>query len=140
MNTRISDKVPSIIGITEVKAKIRSMKKMKDSELSIDEVGKYDMFCTNIANEDGRVCIFYVSQELQAVQVHFDTKFDTNVFSNINLPNGDKFVLGVIYRSPNSGDNNNSLQPRSIRVQPEKKCRKLKISRKVTWMPIKQTG
>ena len=43
MKTRMSHTMPSIIGITEVKAKNRSMK-MKESEFSVDEVGKYDMF------------------------------------------------------------------------------------------------
>ena len=84
MKTRMSHTMPSIIGITEVKAKNRSMK-MKESEFSVDEVGKYDMFCTNIEDEKGRGCILYVSQELQAVQVHFNTQFEENVFSSINL-------------------------------------------------------
>ena len=75
----------------------------------MDEFGKYDMYCTNIDNGDGRGCIPYVSYELQAVEVHFDTKFEENVFLSINLQNRDRLLVGVIYISLNSGDNNNSL-------------------------------
>ena len=50
MKVRVSNSMPSIIGVTEVKPKNKQTQ-IKEPEYSLSEVGNYDMFSTNIEND-----------------------------------------------------------------------------------------
>ena len=110
MKVRVSNSMPSIIGVTEVKPKNKQTQ-IKESEYSLSEVGNYDMFSTNIENDKGRGCLLYISQELKAVQIHLNVEYEEYVCASVKLNNEDKLLIGLVYRSPNSNnDYNNMLQ------------------------------
>ena len=110
MRVRLSNHMPSTIGVTEVKPKSKQTQ-IKEPEYSLGEVGNYDMFCTNIENDKGRGCIVYISQELKAVQIHLNVEYEEYVCASVKLNNEDELLIGLLYRSPNSNyDNNKMLQ------------------------------
>jgi hypothetical protein len=93
---------PDVIAVTEVMAK-NVWYKLHKAELSIPG---YDMFPDNFPPEKGRGVVMYVKQELKAVEVHMDTEFHENVWVSINLADKSRLLLGCIYKSPSSTEEN----------------------------------
>ena len=88
MKVRISNSMPSIIGVTEVKHKNNQME-IKEPEYWLSEVGNYDMFCTDIENDKRRGWLLYISQELKAVQIHLNVEYEEYVCASVKLHDED---------------------------------------------------
>ncbi|CAG2209849.1 unnamed protein product [Mytilus edulis] len=91
---------PDIIIITEVLPK-NSRYRILKAELSIDG---YDIFPENFPTNSVRGIIIYVKQELQAVEIDIKHEFKEYVCLKINLVNNDKLLVGCIYKSPSSSE------------------------------------
>jgi len=106
LNSRRSADEIHIIAITEVNNKINS----SNIELYEYEINGFDMFYTNLTPKEGRGIILYVKRELEATPVVLNVQFQESVWisipTNNNKNNG--ILVGCIYRSPNSSDENNS--------------------------------
>ena len=98
---RTRDSKPNIIGITEVKPKLNRYKPAL-VECSLTEVGSYKMFEKNIDTEEGRGLILYIDNKLEATEIRMDTNFQENLFVKIKLNQTDKFLVGLVYRSPSN--------------------------------------
>ena len=68
----------------------------------------YEMF-HNIDTNTGRGQILYISESLNPKQIYMKTAFEEATFAKINLKNNDQLLIGLIYRSPNSLESNNTL-------------------------------
>lgn len=98
-----SDKTaPDIIMITEVLPK-NSRYKLIKAELSLNG---YDMFPDSFPPEEGRGILIYVKQALNAVELKIESNFKEHVWVKINLKNCDKLLVGCLYKSPSSDEEN----------------------------------
>ena len=55
-----------------------------------------------------RRIIIYTTESLQCKAYNFTTKFDEALFISIKMKDRDSLLLGSIYRSPTSSDENNN--------------------------------
>lgn len=92
LEIRTQDTKPHIIGITEVKPK-NGRCGTEESEYSLGENRKYQMFSKNIDTEIGRGLLLYIDKELDASEFHPETKFEENLMVKINLNNADKLLV-----------------------------------------------
>lgn len=99
LKLHVKNSKPKNIGITEVKPKYFRYD-LQNCELAIEN---YEMFSSNISNNVGRGVF------IQAVQVDFNSKFEEAVWTSIKLVDGDKLLVGCIYRS-STEDNDEELR------------------------------
>ena len=97
---------PQVIGVTEVKAK-NSNYIIKQSEYTLDNKTKYNMFSANLDCERGRGLLLYIDARLEAVEVKMDTEFEECLFVKVQVNSRDKLLIGLIYRSPSGTKENN---------------------------------
>ena len=102
---------PDIIAITEVLPK-NARYAVSKAELSLDG---YDSFPGNFPEKETRGIIVYVKTELQAVEVECGNGFKESVWIKINLRGSDKLLVGCIYKSPSSNEENLRLLNDMIR-------------------------
>ena len=107
MKNRCMVEVPHVIGINELKPK-NAMFKPFAAEFNMEELN-YRMFPNNIEEEVGRGQLLYVSNSLNAKRVYLDSKFEEIIFVKVDLQNNEKLLIGLIYRSPSSGESNNGF-------------------------------
>jgi len=88
---------PSIIAEVKPKHKWHS----NINELQIEG---YCMFCNNLDNVNSRGDIIYVDKSLHSSEISIETKFSENNFVKINSD----LVIGNIYRSPGSSEENDT--------------------------------
>ena len=99
--TRIYEDKPDIIGLTEVQSKVASGY-ISDIDLTIDGYTMYSNLC-------GRGVALYVKDSLRSSEVTPSTSFESSVWCSLPLHNKDKLLVGVIYRSPNATNDQNTL-------------------------------
>ena len=101
--TRITKEKPDIIGLTEIRAK-NERYAAKDVEY---EIPHYDMF---LNEEPKRGIAMYFAKELNAqLCVEFaNNKFQEQLWCTVRGGNDETVLVGCIYRSPNSDDQNNT--------------------------------
>ncbi|VDI66054.1 Hypothetical predicted protein [Mytilus galloprovincialis] len=102
MNNEVN---PDIIMVSEVLPK-NSRYIVNKSELALEG---YDIFPENFPPNNGRGIIMYIKQELQAVEKTFKHEFKEFTCAKINLINNDKLLVGCIYKSPSSTEENHRL-------------------------------
>jgi hypothetical protein len=107
LETRLRNRLPHIIGITEVKPK-NSKYVMSPSEFILDQVSDYNLFSTNINNSVGRGMLMYIHKSIPASEVKMCTKFEENIFIQIDLSKNEKLLVGLIYRSDSGTEENNT--------------------------------
>ena len=102
---------PDVVCLTEILPKHCKIPVMM-AEIQLEE---YDCF-TNI-NEDGapRGVAIYVKNSLAAVPSSMTTDFKESVWCEIPLKSKDRLVIGCIYRSPNSTQDNNDKLNKVLR-------------------------
>ena len=100
---------PAVIGIVEVKPK-NYRYKIQECEITIPG---YDIF-HNIEEEEGRGICLHVKQELKPTLVELDSKCQECVFIKCELTKGESLVLGLVYRSPSSSEENNAKLNRTM--------------------------
>ena len=93
---------PLIIGITEVKPKNQRYVITK-AEISLPD---YDMFHCNLQNNKGRGIVLYVHKCLRAIEKDSQSDYEESVWAEIKLKGKDKLLVGCIYRSPSSLEQN----------------------------------
>jgi len=94
---------PDIICVTEVFPK-NCLFDVALSELHIDG---YDCFCSEFGVHNRGVCIYVRSiLHAQKHQQFNDVEFHECLFCTVSLASSDRVLIGVVYRSPNSGEAN----------------------------------
>ncbi|XP_060064039.1 uncharacterized protein LOC132544460 [Ylistrum balloti] len=106
LSIRVNKENPDVIGITEVKAKNRVCS-LNTSEFSIEGNQNYSIFSKNVENDQGRGILILVNKELDANEVVMSTQFQENLFLQIRTEQNKSILLGLIYRSPSTSDENN---------------------------------
>ncbi|XP_076466007.1 uncharacterized protein LOC143297493 [Babylonia areolata] len=92
---------PDIIGITEVKPK-NARYSIQESELSL---AGFELYHT--LNENNRGMALYVKSELKpSLCDRLKTNFSENIFVECQQDDGNKLLVGLIYRSPSSTPEN----------------------------------
>ncbi len=104
---------PLVIGITEVKPKNHRYT-IEKSELALEE---YDMFPCNISNETGRGIVLHIHKNINATEYKVNSGFTESVWVTARLNKNDKLIIGLVYRSPSSTDENSKLLNDLIRRQ-----------------------
>ena len=93
-----------IVGITEVKPKHQRFL-VNPAELKIDG---YEMYHCNIGDVRGRGVILYIHNLLESSpMLALNSDFQESVWAEIRLNKNDSLLVGVVYRSPGSTDQNN---------------------------------
>lgn len=93
-----------IIGINEVLPK-NSRYAPTVPVLSIEG---YDLFINNLSGKTGiRGTALYIKSDLKATEVSMSVVFKKHIFVSVDLAEGNKLLIGCIYRSPNSSEENN---------------------------------
>ena len=92
---------PHIIMITEALPK-NSRYSASKAEFNLNG---YDLF-PEFPIQDIRGILVYIKQDLTAVEVNIDHDFKECVLVKVNLRNTDKLLVGCIYKSPSSSDEN----------------------------------
>ena len=92
---------PDIICVTEFAPKF-TVTNVQDSELQIDGY----VHCSNI-DYYKRGAVIYVSKNLNMNPIDTSNMCDESVWVEISLKGSDKLLLGCVYRSPNSPEDNN---------------------------------
>jgi hypothetical protein len=105
---------PDIIGVTEVLPKYTKQEVLVQ-DLQIDG---YDLF----SNLVGRGTVLYVKSCLGPTVVCLQHVCDSCVWCIVPLANADRLIVGVVYRSPSSGDIDNQNLNASIREAVDMKC------------------
>ena len=97
------DKIkPHIICVTEVKPK-NCRYSLQTSEINIQGYNLYE----NLSNNGRGICI-YIDQNLSAVESDIETYGSEEcIWIEIRSKGDDTLTVGCVYRSPNSGDENN---------------------------------
>ena len=108
LKTQLDDEVhrPLIIGITEVLP--------KNSRYAVDQIElqltDYDLFTNIDNNTNGRGICLYIHSSLNATSYKFTqaVNFQEVVWASVQLGSKEKLIIGCMYRSPNSDNNNNA--------------------------------
>ena len=90
---------PDVICITEVSPK-NSSEEICDESYNI---GGYNMF----RSELGRGIIIYTAHHLLASLIETQTPYESSVWINVQITKSNNIIIGSIYRSPNSKNENN---------------------------------
>ena len=105
LKTRIkaSKSPPEVIVITEVKLKNRSTT-LTEAEFKIDG---YNITSKGVQSDHGRGIIIYTSTSLSFSELYLNSDFQEHVVVSTRLHGNDTLVIGAVYRSPSSDDENN---------------------------------
>ncbi len=102
LNHIISIHNPDIIAVQEVFP--------KNSEVQPDKVtyetNGYELFLGN--NMEKRGVALYIKDDIKANEILLLTSYEEAVWCEIKLKGKDKLIVGSVYRSPNSGQDNNT--------------------------------
>ena len=98
----VTNSKPDIICITETMPK-NSKYKREECELNIEGYSGYHI------TDTGRGISVYVANFLLSTQIELKTKFSESIWTEIRTTPSEKILLGCIYRSPNSSQENNKL-------------------------------
>lgn len=96
---RVRTLEPDIIGITEVNPKNASWR-LEQQELQLPG---YSLHC----NLEGRGVALFIRNLISTSDVNCQND-ESTIWSMVNLKNGDVLLVGVVYRSPSSSDEQNS--------------------------------
>lgn len=94
-----------IILITEIKPKNQRFS-IFPGEYSLDG---YDMYHANIDSIIGRGCLMYAKKYIHVKEITLDNNFTEYILMELVNTDGQQILIGCIYRSPNSSNDNNNL-------------------------------
>lgn len=118
---RIHD--PDIVALTEVKPKCFRYA-IQESEISLEG---YEPPFHNL-DKQGRGIALYVKPELKAsINEHLTSEFHESIFVDCKIKDNETLTLGLIYRSPNSSDENSDKLNELIRKAAKPKNHNLLI-------------
>ena len=93
---------PDILAIAEVKPKNFRF----DIHESDYKIEGYDSFSMNLDKDTDRGLLLLLKSYLRASIVATDSPFDEHLMVNIRIQNSERLLLGLVYRSPQSTDDN----------------------------------
>jgi exonuclease III len=97
---------PDIVMITEV---LPTNSETKTTKASI-QINGFELF-TNIEEEENiRGLALYIRNNLKVEEVKFNTISKENLWCTLKLKDNDKLLLGCIYRSPSTNNENTQSQ------------------------------
>jgi len=120
----LADKKPQIIIITEVRPK-NSRYKLTEAELAIPG---YDIHAPDLHSTSGRGNMIYTDQILKVRIEKIQADFDESTWIRIVLHDKEELILGCVYRSPQSGNNNNKILRDMVKEVCQIKCTHLLIT------------
>ena len=97
---RIRNHNPDVIGFTEINIKNATHGQISEKEVQFEG---YDAY----VNLKGRGTVLYIKEHLISVNLQLNAVDDSSIWGEIPLKNKDKLIVGVVYRSPNSSDEDN---------------------------------
>ena len=103
MKAIVAEHHPYIIAVTEVIPKNYRIPVQK-AEIKISD--DYDVFPDCISTK-GRGVMIQIHKSLKAQEVTFNTRYEENVWCEINLTGKDKLLIGCIYWSESGSHENN---------------------------------
>ena len=92
---------PSVIGIVEVKPK-NYRYNIQECEIALPG---YEVF--HNLDKEGRGMCLHIRQDLKPSLVSLDSSFEECIFASCQLASDETLVLGLVYRSPSSSEDNN---------------------------------
>ena len=92
---------PDVIGITEIKPK-NSRYELTEQDLQLEGYVMY-------INLKGRGSVIYVNNNVKSYEVKIQQCSEASVWCGVQLKNHDRLVIGVVYRSPSSSEQQNQL-------------------------------
>lgn len=100
----LSNDQPDVIALTEIKPK-NSRYPLTKSEIHLEN---YELFTSGLDKHDSRGIAIYIHNRVAATEIdkHTDTK--ETLFLQVDLAGGNKLLIACFYRSPNSGEENNT--------------------------------
>ena len=104
LRTRIANTDPDIIAITETKPK-HAKYSITTPEITIDG---YNIHHNSLNTDGTRGCALYVRASIKANHVEITTAHKDNIWLDINMIGNDKLLIGCVYRSPNSSQEDNN--------------------------------
>ena len=119
LSLRVNDSMCGIIAVTEVKPKMNRYN-ISPSELQIEDYVMYENLSVN-----GRGIIIYVHKTLKSFKLETNTSFQEAIWVNIVINNSDPLVVGCVYRSPNSSNENNDKLFKMLKTMTENKSQAL---------------
>lgn len=99
LEVRIAQTKPDIIGLTEIKPKHATW------ELTAQELTLYGY--TTYVNLEGRGMALHVKDSIRSSEVNSGTCSDGSLWCELKLKDRDKLIVGVVYRSPSSTEEQN---------------------------------
>ena len=107
LKVRIQLMSPDILIITEIYPKTEKSTDLTEEEFQIDN---YTLYRSNVAEKSRGVAIYVKSTLSSTVNVELtDHLFTESVWVSIQLSEKDTFLIGEVYRSPQSSTENNDL-------------------------------
>ena len=107
LNAKIAELNPDVIGLTEVKPK-NTCYQLSAQELNIDGY-------TAFVNLSGRGVALYVKDYYGAVDFKPKQEADAAVWCTVKISGTETMIIGVVYRSPNSSEQQNRSLESNIR-------------------------
>ena len=125
INDLVDAEKPHVLALTEFGASGAVM----DSELGIEGYSLYRGNHSDGKGGLGRGTALYISNSLNhsACPLFDDVEFDCSAWSVIKLTSNNLLLVGVVYRSPNSSDQNNQNLLTILRIAATAKCSQLVI-------------
>ena len=84
------------------------------------QIEGYEMFPGDFPGNMKRGTVLYVKEDLRAVEIDMGTRFQECVFVKVDLNSSEKLLIGCIYRSPSSDEDNVRELNQLIRLIGEK--------------------
>jgi len=102
----VNDKDPDLLIFNEILPKRRrSKKKLSDRDFSING---YDFVISSTSEGRGVIIYFKTYLQVQSVDLLTNRVFDESIWLNIKLKGNDSLLVGNVYRSPSSTNDNNA--------------------------------
>ena len=103
LESYIQSNSPDVIALTEVLPK-NSIFDVNETEYVLQG---YTCFSSDLTK--GRGALLYIKNSIPAIDIEQNGNFLESTWCKINLSGGDNFIIGCIYRSPNSTSENTKL-------------------------------
>ena len=105
--TNVANDIGDILIITEIYPKMGKSTDITEEELHIDN---YNLFRSNVKESSRGVAIYVKDTLSSSINLDLtDHLFSESVWVNIHINNKDNFLIGGVYRSPQSSIENNDL-------------------------------
>ena len=96
LEARIALTKPDIIGLTETNP--------KKCKVDIEPAGLATSWIQFVCNLDGRGVALYIKESIRSSEMKLQITSEASIWCEVQLRGQDVLIIGVLYRSPNSTD------------------------------------